>query len=287
MAAPENLNPALSLFLRHHETLTGLPENTTRIVQMSGDRDCNIFQLLKLISHDAGLVGRIIQAVNSAYYSLPNKITQLDRAVAYLGLRTIKELSLAVSIASMFKGVALGRYQARDLWDHSMAVALLSRDIAKRSGAADPEEAFLAGMLHDIGLLFMVQSEPLQAQKLFAAVESGASSFADAEQSVFGFGHAEAGAAMADQWKFPPSIREAIRWHHDPEHAEGNSQQMCALIAIADQFCCRSKVGYPLTCAAVPTSEAIFQLARVSVQIAESSEAELPKLLQNAAPMAA
>ncbi len=281
------INPALNAFLNRHNNLNGLPENTSRIVQMANDPDCNIFQLLKLISHDAGLVSKIIQAVNSSYYSLPNKITQLDRAVAYLGLRTVKDLTLAASISSLFKGIKLGKYTARDLWDHSIGVALFSRDLAVRSKKHDAEEAFLAGILHDIGLLMVVQSEEKQAQQIFAMVEKNEKTFAQAEVEVLGFNHAEAGAAVAERWKFPSSILEVIRSHHQPQQADEAHRPLCALITIADIFCCRSKIGYPLTCEGQTITDELLQLAKISPDAAKASEESMPRLLALASPLAA
>src|SRR5580704_3625069 len=153
------VNPSVEDFLSRHQNIQAMPESTIRILRMTRDPNCNTSHLLKLIEQDAALSARIIKAVNSSFYAVQTKITRLDRAVAFMGLKAVKEVVVSSSLGGLCKDVEIGNFSARDLWDHSVGVAILSRELAVCSGTIDPEDAFLAGMLHDVGLLLAAQSE--------------------------------------------------------------------------------------------------------------------------------
>src|SRR3954469_9427263 len=138
-------NPAVEAFASRYPIVQALPENSTLIIRTCNDPDSNLAKLQKLISQDAALASSLMKAVNSAYYSLPQKITRLDRAIAFMGLRAVKELTVSTCIATVCKPVKLGSYDARDLWDHSIGVAIAARELAVQSRRMDPEEAFLVG----------------------------------------------------------------------------------------------------------------------------------------------
>jgi HD-like signal output (HDOD) protein len=272
--------PAIDAFLAEHETLSALPDNATHIIRMAGDKNCNTTQLLKLIELDTALAVRILKTVNSAFYSLPNKITRLDRAVAFMGMKAVKEVALSSVLAAMCKSASFGKYSARDLWDHSCGVAILAREFAVQSKVFDPEEAFLAGMLHDVALLLAAQSEVKKSTRLFEAAESGERVFTSIEQEVFGFDHCELGEFMATKWKFPDDIAAAIRWHHHPDQAPEEQQRLCTHIYIADVLCCQANVGCPLTCNQQQVTDEQLQLVQLSPESVAETTAKLPMLLR-------
>src|SRR5579872_7341569 len=121
-------NPSINDFLERHQSIQAMPESTIRILRMTRDANCNIAQLLKLIEQDAALSARIMKAVNSSFYALQAKITRLDRAVAFMGLKAVKEVTVSSSLSGLCKDVAIGNFSARDLWDHSVGVAIISRE---------------------------------------------------------------------------------------------------------------------------------------------------------------
>ncbi len=139
-------NLSVDAFLRKHQTLHALSQTSAQIMRMVADPDCNPAQLVKLIEKDGAVAGPVMKVVNSAFYALPTKITRLDRAVAYLGMNTAKEVTAAACMSKMCKWVEFGPYTARDLWDHGIAVAIAARELAARSMKFDGEEAFLLGL---------------------------------------------------------------------------------------------------------------------------------------------
>jgi putative nucleotidyltransferase with HDIG domain len=279
IAIQSNLT-AIDAFIAEHGAVQALPENATKIIRMTADPNCNHAQLLKFISQDAALAARIMKAVNSAFYALPNKITRLDHAISFMGMRAVKEVTVSSSLGSLCKPRALGNYDARDLWDHSLGVAILARELAVHAKTVDPEEAFTAGMLHDVGLLITAQAESAKCSAVFTNAEIAAAPFASLEQTIFGFSHAELGERLGEQWKFPDYVTAAIRWHHEPDSAPIDHRDMCLFIHVADKFCCDAKVGFPLTCAREEVTDQQLDLAKLNRDSVTETSAKLRILLR-------
>jgi HD-like signal output (HDOD) protein len=275
-----NSTPAIDAFLEKHAVVNALPENTSRILRMTGDKECNTGHLLKLISQDAGLTGAIMKAINSAFYALQTKITRLDRAVALMGLRAVKEVTLSSCLSGLCKPVRLGQYDGRDLWDHSIAVAIMARELAVLSSALDPEEAFLAGMMHDIALLLAVQSEVEMGTKLVSGAEASAEPFTVQEHHIFGFNHCELGAQLGSKWNLASQITAAIQWHHDPESAPQEHQLLVRHICVADTLSCEAAIGFPLTCKGQQVTQEMLENIQLTPDAAAAASAKLPLLLR-------
>ena len=270
---------AIDGFLQQHAAIQALPETTTRILRIVNDPQCNLISLSKLITQDAALAGSIMKAVNSAYYSLNEKMTRLDRAVTYLGLRTVKELTLSAAVGTMFKPMKLGKYDARSLWDHSVGVAILARELAVASKCCDSEEAFLAGIMHDIALPLLAQADPAKLSGVFATAADGGA-FLELEDAAFSFDHAQLGARLAAQWKLADALANVIRWHHTPEEAPDAHKPLCATIFLADTLCARVNVGCPLTSITQNIDDDDFKSLGIEREKAEATAAKLPLLLR-------
>jgi putative nucleotidyltransferase with HDIG domain len=247
MSQEESANPAVEAFLYDHQCLNAMPENSIRILKMMQDVNFGMKQLAKLIEQDAAIAAKVIQTVNSAAYARANRITQLDRATVYLGFKTVKEIVVATTVQSVCRPVTIGKYAIRDLWDHSVGVAVLCREFANRSKAVDPELAFLAGILHDIGLLLSAQSEVGTSSEVFEDAADQKTPFMEVEKSYFGFDHCELGDRLAAGWNFPAEVAAAIRWHHSPQQAPEPFRTLCLHVFIADTLCAEAAVGFPLT----------------------------------------
>jgi putative nucleotidyltransferase with HDIG domain len=273
-------NPAaIDGFLGRHSDIQVMPENTTRILRMVNDPECSLGTLSKLITQDAALTGAIMRAVNSAYYALQTEMTRLDRAVNHLGLRAVKQVTLSAAVGPMFKPTKLGKYNGRSLWDHTVGVAILAREIAVVSKCCDAEEAFLAGIMHDIALPLMAQSDPEKLTGVFAKAEDG-QDFSDLEFESFGFDHAQLGARLASRWQLAEGLSAVIRWHHAPDHAPEAYRSLCACVFVADTLCARATVGCPLTSIGQDLTEADFKSINLTREAAEPIAAKLPLLLR-------
>ena len=271
---------AADTFLDHHGTIQALPETAIQLIHLFRDPNCSAAQLLKVVQQDAALSAKIMKTVNSAYYSLETKITNLQRAMAYMGVKTVKQVTLASSMTQGRKPVIIGEFSTADLWDHSLAVAVFARELAVRTRGADPEDAFLAGMLHDVGLLFEAQLEPKTCEGIFSGAAAGQDSLIDLEEASFKFNHCHLGEKISIRWRFPEDVMCVTRWHHSPELSPPEHQAICRLIYVADHSCCTAGVGFALTCPKDPIPDDILAAVNVTRESLDELIAKLPILLR-------
>src|SRR6202789_3399617 len=141
--------------------LATLPEVTSRSIQTVEHTRSTAAKLHQIVSHDPALVTRILKVVNSAFYGLPGQIGSIERAIVLLGLNAVKNIAVAASLGQLFRGVKLcDGFTARDLWTHCIAVGLTARELSKASKLPIGDEAFLAGMIHDVGIVVELQTWP-------------------------------------------------------------------------------------------------------------------------------
>src|SRR5205807_4666228 len=131
---------------------------TVKIIQTVEDPKSSATQLHKIVAHDPALVTRILKVVNSAFYGLPGQIGSIERAIVLLGLNAVKNIAVAASLGQLFRGAKLCEgFTAKDLWTHCIAVGVAARELARQLKLPIADEAFLAGMIHDVGILISLQ----------------------------------------------------------------------------------------------------------------------------------
>jgi putative nucleotidyltransferase with HDIG domain len=225
-----------------------LPQVTAKIIATVEDPRSTAAQLHQIVSHDPALVTRILKVVNSAFYGLPGQIGSIERAIVLLGLNAVKNIAVAASIGQLFRGGKLCEgFAARDLWTHCIAVAVVARDLAKQMKLPIADEAFLAGMIHDVGILIQLQTNPEQLREVCEAAKTSSSTFCELESQIIGIDHQQLGAALAEQWKFPHSCQLVAGYHHNPQQLNEQSRTLVALVHISDIIACKSKHGFNLT----------------------------------------
>src|SRR3954453_11630327 len=155
-------NPSLVAdALKKVSTIATLPEVTAKIVQTVEDPKSTAAALHKIVAHDPALATRILKVVNSAFYGLPGQIGSVERAIVLLGLNAIKNIAVASSLGQLFRGVKLCEgFTAKDLWTHCIAVGVTARELARQIKLPIADEAFLAGLIHDTGMLVGLQVWP-------------------------------------------------------------------------------------------------------------------------------
>jgi putative nucleotidyltransferase with HDIG domain len=219
-----------------------LPEVTLGIIELVENPNSSAQDLNKLIGRDPALSARVLKVVNSAFYGLPRQIGSINRAISMLGLNAVKNIAIAASLAKLFRGGALcDRFDAKDLWEHSIAVATAARLLAKEARMSSVDEAFLGGLMHDIGIMVALQSDRAKLVKVFGDMQFDKDGnplidFRMAERAVFGADHCHFGEALCEQWKFPRSLANACAHHHDPMNAPAESRQVPWLIFVADRL---------------------------------------------------
>lgn len=264
-ALAKPLPPALVKALLKVTELGAVPAVATRIAAVTDDPNGSVQDVLRIVKTDPALAARLLKVVNSAFYGLPSQVASLDRAVPMLGLSTVRNLALASSLLRLLRPGALGaHFQTRDIWTHSLAVALAARGLAKASHFPLADEVFVGGLVHDMGLLVACQIVPDQLAQV--ANESYQSGFnhVDLETRLIGADHQALGLALTTRWKFPPMTRSAIGYHHEPRSLQPELQRLAAYVYIADVLCCTAQYGYYLTARRQELSDEVLQMAELT-----------------------
>jgi putative nucleotidyltransferase with HDIG domain len=222
--------------LERIEHLPTLPEVITRILSMVEDADSSIQRISEVVGQDQSLVASILRMVNSPYYGLRHRVVSIQHAVVVLGLRSVRNIALSSVLVKTFGESSRDlRFQRHLLWRHTVACAVAARYLAQRVGCADPEEAFLAGLLHDIGLVVYDQHFHEEFRRVVDLVLARGQGLCTAEREILGHDHGEAGAILARRWSFPPAVVDAIACHHRPD-AAGTDPLLASLVHLGDHL---------------------------------------------------
>jgi putative nucleotidyltransferase with HDIG domain len=205
------------LFARVEE-LPPLPAVAARVMALADDDKTSAMDLAQVLSTDQALTAKLIKISNSAYYGFARRVSTVREAVLVLGFKQVRQVAVGASIINTFRTPTSPEdYFDFDLfWGHSLAVAVAAETYAKKTRTAKPEDAFTAGILHDIGRLVLrqaMQDEFREAVRL--ASEDGWPLY-KAELETTGFAHDEVGRALGERWKFPGHLVDAVACHHDP-----------------------------------------------------------------------
>lgn len=198
------------------------------------DSATSMDDIARLIERSQNLATRLLNIANSAYYVLEFKVTSLSRAISVLGLREVRSLVLTVGMVSAIKGVKLPKsFDAHALWMHHIRTASLAKALAAAiQGEAapgqnkpenrlsfDPDEAYVAGLLHDLGKIFLASSRPEIWQTVMDMCKAENCGFSEAEMELWGMDHGIIGSRVLHAWKVPLLLTDAINWHHAPQLA--------------------------------------------------------------------
>ncbi|WP_029460104.1 HDOD domain-containing protein [Solidesulfovibrio alcoholivorans] len=211
------------------------PDLLTRLFRLTGEEGLSPLEAIAAaVAEDQGLSARLLALANSAFYGLQSQVGTVGRAVAVLGLREVRSLVLALGMRGLADarplppGFAFAPYLA-----HQLAVAGAARGLARTTAAMDPDDAFTAGLLHDLGKLLtaLYRPEDWQAQAALAAAES--LSWHEAEERYWGLDHGLIGGMVLRSWNLPETLTEPVNWHHAPLAAPGRPLP-CVLASLAD-----------------------------------------------------
>lgn len=195
--------------------------------------------LNRVISLDPVLTGQVLRLINSAYYSLPNQITSLTRAIIMLGINTVKNLALSTAILSYLgKNKSLQWLPMDQFWRHSICVGVTAKALAAYKGfdAGAREEYFVAGLLHDLGKVPLSNRSPEEYSQALSLASLEQGSLQQAEMTVFGLDHGSVGQLIADKWQLSGPLRAALRYHHDPAAAPASTRRVVVLVALANLY---------------------------------------------------
>ncbi len=227
--------------------LPSFPQAAMKLLDASRDGTASLKDISKIVETDPGISVKVLKIVNSALYGLRRKITTLPDAVVILGLDEVKKLAIGMTIfENMFKKGSNQQFDRLLFWRHSLAVAVLSEQIAKEIGLLAPEEAYIAGLLHDIGKIFL----DIQGKKNYGDFINDLSISTELviekERDFIGLGHDDIGAYFCSLWKLPEKFVIAVKYHHQPfDHQNFTKEEvlLISIVALADFLCWTQGIG--------------------------------------------
>ena len=250
------------------DTITNIPTLPTvalKINDMLMNPNTSMRELGDLIMNDQAIVSNILRLVNSAFYGFGSQIDSIHRAIMVLGIETVRNAIMAVSIIPAFsKAPATGDFSLTTFWQHSIAVAITSRHIARRISGEVPEASFTAGLLHDIGKVIIARHFIKEFNEIQALMKQGVHGVT-AEKTVLPVDHAEIGGYLAQKWHLPDHLIQAIVYHHDPMR-NTVSRNLTAVIHAADGIVNRSRQAWN---------------SQVPIEIAHEKSVDLRELIES------
>ena len=214
-----------------------LPHITTAVMNASNDPKSSAIDLKEVIESDPALSARILRHVNSSAFAIQEQVTDLQRAISYLGFEQTRNLAITAGVGALFeKDEQIGLYRRSKLWRHLVSVGICARMIAVQRGVSNYEDAFLAGLLHDIGIVLEDRHLP-GVFRIVVETLDGSITLAAAERRYLGFDHTTLGKRVAEVWGFSEAVKAAIRFHHTPAHYKGRHGQIVVCVEVANWMC--------------------------------------------------
>lgn len=193
-----------------------LPHIVTRLVQLVNDEDSTLQDFEAVIRLDPALVARLLTLVNSSYFGLTRKVDSISRAVALLGMKNLHNIAVTDAIQGMLRSNSGStEFSPQQLWLHSAASGICCKMIAERIFTINGDDAYLCGILHDIGLIVEMEGDQETFLQLIDQLMPDGPSITEVEHQLFNTDHGQIGYVLSKEWRIPDTIAEAIRDHHN------------------------------------------------------------------------
>ncbi|MGH8550345.1 MAG: HDOD domain-containing protein [Methylococcales bacterium] len=199
--------------------MPAFPASVQRVLQLTSDISCSAKELVQVIEHDPVMTLKILKLLNSAYFSLPRKITSIHQSVVYLGFNTIKNMALSIATLGILPHKNKAGFDTQGYLKHSLSTAAIARLLHQKFNHKnfDASDCFVAGLLHDIGKVVYAQFNPHGFARIIETAQSGGIAVFRAERHLLGADHGLIGAKLGEKWNFPQSLVECIGGHHETE----------------------------------------------------------------------
>jgi putative nucleotidyltransferase with HDIG domain len=229
----------LEKMLTSIKQLPAFPMTIHRVIELLQDDDYAVGDVVNVIKYDQAIAATILKISNSAYFSPRQRIKTLSDAVVYLGQKQLIRAVQTAGISQYFaKGAKGYGMKSQELWEHSVAVAVMSQILSRQFYQKEDGVLYTAALIHDIGKLVMGEYVEKVSDNIFRLVSRHGLSFLEAEKETIGINHAELGGRIAEHWNFPPDICEAIAFHHRPDLLDhDDDKNLPSLVYLADQYC--------------------------------------------------
>ncbi|MGC8718215.1 MAG: HDOD domain-containing protein, partial [bacterium] len=216
----------------------------------------------RAISGDEALVANVLKLANSAYYGFPRRVVSITEAIVILGLNTLRSVIYTYFSKNYLNREVKGYSLAKgELWRHSIACAIISREIARKNRLGDIESYFVAGVLHDIGKIIIGEYLEGEYETVIRRVTEENLPFDIVEKEVLGFSHPQIGGVLAKRWNLPEFLIDGIRYHHEPERG---TTLASSVVHIADSITLMMGYGVGSDGLFYPISEELLERFKLS-----------------------
>jgi putative nucleotidyltransferase with HDIG domain len=234
----------INRILKSIDTIPAFPATGNKVAQLLNKTDYSVLQVANVIKYDPAITANILKMANSAYFGSQHKISTINDAVMYLGQKNLLRAIQTAGISKYYKKGTSGYFdKATDLWEHSVAVALMSQILSKKITGEENTTLYTASLLHDVGKIILGEFVRDELKKITMLVSEQHMSFLEAEENVLGINHADLGGKIAEHWNFPIEIRDAISFHHRPDLLEKEDKIMPWIVYMADEACLMMGIG--------------------------------------------
>jgi len=208
------------------QTLATTSMMVKKLLEAFDNPELSLSDIAAFVSNDPVLTARLLKAVNSPFFGFVGKVTSITQALLFLGLNTAKGLLLGVEVFRHTRGL-------EELWLHSVGTAIVARVTGQKAGLKETEELFVAGLLHDIGKVFLNIKFPHDYQRALTLADTRGTLIIDTEKEIFDTTHAEVAGWVLERWHLSPRLIEPIRYHHEPSLAKKQSAET-AVVHVSD-----------------------------------------------------
>lgn len=263
-------------------TVYSLPIIYDRLNEVINHPRSSLSDIADVITEDQGLTARILKLANSPMFGFFSEIDSITRALTIIGTQQLRDISLAASVMALFKGIPEELVNMTSFWQHSIACGIVARTLAIYRRDTNVERYFVAGILHDVGLLAMCTAIPGIVREMLEETRStGALHFATEARHI-GFTHAKAGGALLEKWMLPTSITEPVSCHHTPGAARKFPAET-SIVHLADIICQSIEFGTSVEWQVPPLDPDAWDRVGIPVgvlaEIIKKAEAEMSEVM--------
>lgn len=239
----ETLQNDIQQQLKEIRDLPTLPVVFVRIMKVLRNSNASVKDIARVVEADQAITMKILRLINSSFYGLSRRMDSVQQAIVLLGANTLKNVVISASVFKALGGNSQNKTFNREaFWQHSIGCGMIARFLGNQTGCGREEEAFISGVIHDIGKVVLDQYFPDRFQAVLDCLRGRQISFYQAETEALGFSHAQVGAALAKIWGLPPNLVDVIGRHHEFE-ASAKHARLVALIQISNMLARQYQVG--------------------------------------------
>lgn len=277
----QHADARLEGLIRQARDLPALPDLALKVMRLADDPRASAADVARVLAADQGMTVRVLKLANSAFYGIPRRVSTVTDAVVLLGMRTVRNMTFALGCQPLLE-CALPGYVLRpgDLWRHSFCCAFAAQRLAQRTQYRVVEEAFVGGLLHDVGKVILNTHLQAEFAEVFEYAATHGVAFMDAERAVLGFDHAEAGARVLARWNLPPALVDCVRYHHEPLN-QPTPSPLTGLVHVADVMCLLLGIGLGGDGLQYPLQDGVLEMLQLSPADFEQTTSDVCEALSH------